>query len=59
MDIRYYIDPVTGEPHIYSHEVDESEVEHVLTYPVEDRPGQANSRVALGRTDAGRYLRVI
>ena len=59
MDLRYYIDPETQEPHIYRHGVAEPEVEEVLRRPVEDRPGREGSRVALGRTEAGRYLRVI
>ena len=33
MNIRCYIDPETGLPHIYRHEVDESEVEDVLSRP--------------------------
>lgn len=38
-----------------------SEAEHpdVLVSPGEDRPGWEGSRVAIGRTRAGRYLRVI
>jgi hypothetical protein len=59
MTIRYYIDPATGMPHIHSHQVAESEVEDVLTRPGEDRPGRENSRVAIGQTESGRYLRVI
>ena len=59
MHIRFYLDPDTGEPHIYSHAVSEEEVEDVLRYPVEDRSGREGVRVALGRTHAGRYLRVI
>jgi len=59
VEIRYHIDPGTGEPHIYQHNVDESEVEDILAHPGEDRPGRENSRVALGQTRAGRYLRVI
>ena len=59
MDVRYYIDPETEQPHIYRHGVAEPEVEDVLRRPVEDRPGREGSRVALGRTQAGRYLRVI
>ena len=59
MDIRYYIDPQTEVPHIYGHNVDESEVEEVLTRPDEDRPGKDGSRVAIGRTHGGRYLKVI
>ena len=59
MDIRYYIDPSTSEPHIYSHDVSEDEVEEVLARALEDRPGKEGSRVALGQTRSGRYLRVI
>ena len=57
--IRFYIDPTTGLPHIYNHQVDETEVKDVLTNSDEDRPGTRNSRVAFGRTEAGRILRVI
>jgi hypothetical protein len=56
---RFYIDPTTGLPHIYNHEVDETEVKELLANSDEDRPGTGNSRVAIGRTDAGRILRVI
>ena len=59
MQVRYYIDPASGQPHIYGHNVDESEVEDVLARAREDRPGRQGSRVALGQTRAGRYLRVI
>lgn len=59
MDIRFYIDPETGLPHIYEHEVDESEVEDVLRNPVEELSRREGSRVAIGQTRAGRYLRVI
>jgi hypothetical protein len=59
VEIRYYVDPETGLPHIYRHDVDEQDVEDVLSRPIEDRPGRDGSRVALGRSQAGRYLRVI
>ena len=59
MDVRFYVDPETSEPHIYGHQVTEDEVEDVLRNPGEDRPGQAGSRSATGSTQAGRYLRVI
>ena len=59
MNIRYYIDPETELPHIYGHKVDETEVEEVLAKPGEDRPGREGSRVAIGQTSGGRYLRVI
>ena len=59
MNVRYYIDPATRQPHIYQYDVTEPEVEDVLSRPLEDRPGTEGSRVALGQTQAGRYLRVI
>jgi hypothetical protein len=59
MNIRYYIDPETGLPHIYRHNVTEDELEDVLLKPGEDRSGREGSRVAMGRTRTGRYLRVI
>jgi len=39
MTIRFYIDPETSLPHMYSHAVYEEEVEEVLRGPGEDRPG--------------------
>ncbi len=59
MDVRFYVDPETDEPHIYGHQVTEEEVAVVLRSPGEDRPGREGSRVIIGRTQAGRYLRVI
>lgn len=59
MKIRYYIDPETGQPHIYNHNIGENEVVDILKRPGEDRPGREGSRVAIGSTQAGRYLRVI
>ena len=59
MQTRFYLDPATGLPHIYNHNVDEVEVIEVLEKPGEDRAGSEGSRVALGQTAAGRYLRVI
>lgn len=59
MQIRYYIDPQTELPHIYNHGVSEPEVEDILQSPGEDRLGREGSRVALGRTSGGRFLKVI
>ena len=59
MQVRYYLDPDTGDPHIYEHGVSEEEVEYVLSHAGEDLPGRDDSRQALGQTAAGRYLRVI
>ncbi|MEW6745185.1 MAG: DUF4258 domain-containing protein [Planctomycetota bacterium] len=38
---------------------DPSGREEALTRPLEDRPGRDGSRLALGQTAAGRYLRVV
>ena len=59
MNVRFYIDPKTEQPHIYNHNVTEREVEEILVQSGEDRPGQEGSRVAIGRTSEGRYLRVV
>jgi len=59
VNLRFYTDPETGEPHIYRHEVHEEEVEEILRRPGDDFPGRSNSRIALGQTGAGRYLQVV
>ncbi len=59
MDIRFYVDHETNQPHIFRHGISKAEVEQVLARPGEDRPGHEGARVALGRTSSGRYLRVI
>jgi hypothetical protein len=59
MEVRFYIDPASGMPHIHNHDVDETEVVEVLEWPDEDQPGREGSRAAIGQTAAGRYLRVI
>ena len=59
MKIRYYIDPETDLPHIYKHNVEKEEVEVVLRKPGEDRPGREGSRIVIGQTENGRFLRVI
>lgn len=59
MNLRFFIDPRTGAPHIYNHGVSEEEVEEVLARPGEDRHGDDASRVAIGATEAGRILRVV
>jgi Domain of unknown function (DUF4258) len=57
--IRYYIDPETELPHIYRHNVSEQDVEEVLRRSGEDRLGREGSRVVIGCTSDGRYVRVI
>jgi hypothetical protein len=59
MKIRFHLDPETGQPHLFEHGVTEDEVRQVLRSPGEDRAGEEGSRVAIGQTLAGRYLKVI
>ena len=59
MQLRFLIDPDTNQPHIDIHGVTEEEVRQVLEGKGEDRAGSGASRVKLGQTAVGRYLRVI
>ena len=59
MRVRFYIDPESGQAHVLRHGVNEGEVQEALVRLGEDRAGREGSRVAIGRTVAGRYLRVI
>jgi hypothetical protein len=54
MEIRYHIDQESGQPHIYQHDVSETEVQDILARPMEDRQGTEGSRVAVGHTRGGR-----
>lgn len=58
VDIRFYLDE-PDQPHIYQHQISEPEVEDVLREPLEDRSGAEGTRVAIGRTSAGRFIRVV
>jgi hypothetical protein len=59
MDLRFHIDPESGEPHIYDHGVTKEEVRQVLVWRGDDFPGTRNTRIRFGQTSAGRYLKVI
>jgi hypothetical protein len=59
MDVRYYLDPDSGQPHIYGHGVNEQEVEEILRGPGEDLRAARDSRRKIGQTVAGRILQVI
>ena len=59
MQLRFYLDPETDEPHIYEHGVTEEEVEEVMRRPGDDFPARKGSRIALGQTDGGRILQVV
>ena len=59
MELRFWNDPETGLPHIYDHGVTEEEVQQVMSRPGEEFPGRDRSRIRLGQTLAGRYLKVV
>jgi hypothetical protein len=59
VQIRYHINPTTGLPHIYDHFVSENDVEDILGRPLQDIRGRDDSRIAIGQTGRGRYLKVI
>ena len=58
--IRFYIETQNGEPHIHNHGVFEDEVEEVFLSGLgQDRVSREGSRMLMGQTEAGRYLRII
>lgn len=59
MGVRFYVDPGSGRPHIDGHGVTENEVVEALANAAEDRPASDGARISIGRTSAGRLLRVI
>jgi hypothetical protein len=59
MILRIFQDPSTGLPHFFDHGVTEDEVREVMTGSGEEYPGDGDSRMKLGQTRAGRYLKVI
>jgi hypothetical protein len=59
VDIRYHIDAETGLPHIYDHGVSEVEVREILSGRCWVLRGRRRSKLAMGQTRSGRYLKVI
>ncbi|MBI2906109.1 MAG: hypothetical protein HYX92_00490 [Chloroflexi bacterium] len=59
MRVRYYVDPETGLSHICNHRITEGKVCEVLRVAREDRPAAEGARMAIGRTNGGRYLRIV
>jgi len=58
--IRFYMDPETGEPQFHRHGVFEDEVEEVFASGTgQDRASREGSRMLMGQTEAGRYVRII
>ena len=59
MEVKFFIDPETDQPHIHNHGVTEVEVREVLARPGLVLKARKDSRFALGQTAAGRYLKVV
>lgn len=59
MELSFSLDPETDQPHIYQHGVTEAEVRQILARPGLTLRGRGDSRIALGETETGRYLKVI
>jgi hypothetical protein len=59
MELRFWIDPESGLPHIFDHGVSKEEVRQVIARTGEEFPGRDGSRIRLGQTEAGRYLQVV
>ena len=59
MQLRYHINPETELPHIYDHGVTEPEVEQILRNAAGATRGEGHSRIVVGQTFAGRYLKVV
>ena len=58
MNVRLYIDPELGYPHIYTHGVDEDEVEDVIMEWMKTSP-EVELAYRKGQTRGGRYLLVV
>jgi hypothetical protein len=58
VNIRFNLDD-SGDPHIWNHNVSEREVSEALVGPLETIKGRETSMIAIGRTRAGRYLKII
>jgi hypothetical protein len=58
MNVRFHTNP-DGEPHIHDHGVAEDEVLEALAWPLEQISGRDESTILIGRTAAGRVLKVI
>jgi hypothetical protein len=59
MYVRFRVSPATDEPHIYDHEVSESEVLEILRTSTHRGPAREGARQAVGQTRAGQYLKVV
>jgi hypothetical protein len=58
VNVGFHTNP-DGEPHIHDHGVTEEEVLEALAAPLEQISGRDDSTILIGRTAAGRVLKVI
>ena len=58
MNVRFNLN-ADGEPHIYDHGISESEVHEALARPLIQTAGADESTILIGRTAAGRVLKII
>ena len=59
MQIRFYIDPESGRPHVEGHGVSANECVEALGRAIQDFPGVNGARIAFGAANSGRILKVI
>jgi len=59
MYVRFDLDATTGEPHIYKHDVSESEVLEILRTSTDRGAARDGAMQAIGQTRLGRYLKVV
>lgn len=59
MEIRFWIDRQTGEPHILRHGVSQDGAIEVLSRPMQELAGRDGAIICLGQTVAGRYLGIV
>ena len=58
MNLRFNLDSF-GDPHIWNHNVSETEVAEAMADPLESVKGRGTSVIAIGQTRSGRYIKVI
>ena len=59
MNLKFFIDPATHELHIFNHGVTEEEASEIVMDPIEDQRSRNNTRIARGKTENGRFIRVV
>ena len=58
MKVRFSLNP-DGQPHVHDHAVEEREVLEALSQGLERIAGRNDTTVLIGRTAAGRVLRIV